>query len=93
MEMGELSAEVVESIVAQAEERATLAEVAAADERRKQRDLDRIAKATADADAADAAASAVGDAQAAEGEAAVEETSSTEAVTAEGSQAPSAEPS
>jgi N utilization substance protein A len=60
MEMGELSAEAVDVIVAEAERRAALAEVAAADERRKQRELDRIAKATADADAADALAAAAG---------------------------------
>ena len=56
MEMGGLSAEAVDAIVAEAESRAQLAEVAAADERKKQREIDRIAKATADADAAEAAA-------------------------------------
>jgi N utilization substance protein A len=56
MEMGGLSAEVVDAIVAEAEKRAAMAEVAAADERRKQREQERIAKATADADAADAEA-------------------------------------
>jgi N utilization substance protein A len=56
MEMGGLSAEAVEAIVGEAERRAALAEVAAAEERRKQRELDRIAKATADADAAEAVA-------------------------------------
>ena len=55
MEMGNLSAEAVDKIVAEAERRASMAEVAAADERRKQREQDRIAKATADADAAEAA--------------------------------------
>ncbi len=55
MEMGGLSAEAVDAIVEVAESRAQLAEVAAADERRKQRELDRIAKATADAEAAEAA--------------------------------------
>jgi N utilization substance protein A len=55
MEMGGLSAEAVDKIVAEAEKRASMAEVAAADERRKQREQDRIAKATADADAAEAA--------------------------------------
>ena len=55
MEMGNLSAEAVDAIVAEAEKRASMAEVAAADERRKQREQDRIAKATADADAAEAA--------------------------------------
>ena len=54
MEMGNLSAEAVDAIVTEAEKRASMAEVAAADERRKQREQDRIAKATADADAADA---------------------------------------
>ena len=58
MEMGGLSAETVDAIVAEAEQRAALAEVAAADERRKQREQERIAKATADADAADALAAA-----------------------------------
>jgi N utilization substance protein A len=58
MEMGGLTAEAVDAIVAEAEKRAAMAEVAAADERRKQRELDRIAKATADADAADALAAA-----------------------------------
>jgi N utilization substance protein A len=55
MEMGGLSAEAVDKIVAEAEKRASMAEVAAADERRKQREQDRITKATADADAAEAA--------------------------------------
>ena len=55
MEMGNLSADAVDKIVAEAEKRASMAEVAAADERRKQREQDRIAKATADADAAEAA--------------------------------------
>ena len=56
MEMGGLTAEQVDAIVAEAEERASQVEAAAADERRKQREADRIAKATADADAADAVA-------------------------------------
>jgi len=65
VEMGGLSAEAVDAIVSEAERRAALAEVAAADERRKQRELERIAKATADADAAEAAADGlvVGDAE------------------------------
>jgi transcription termination/antitermination protein NusA len=62
MEMGNLSAEAVDTIVAEAENRASMAEVAAADERRKQREQDRIAKATADADAAEAASAGAGDA-------------------------------
>jgi N utilization substance protein A len=56
MEIGGLSAEAVDAIVAEAERRAALAEVAAADERRRQREEERIAKATADAEAADALA-------------------------------------
>ncbi|MBM4012475.1 MAG: transcription termination factor NusA [Planctomycetes bacterium] len=56
MEMGGLTAEQVDAIVAEAEERASQAEAAAADERRKQREAERIAKATADADAAEALA-------------------------------------
>jgi len=56
MEMGGLTAEQVDAIVLVAEERASQVEAAAADERRKQREADRIAKATADADAADAVA-------------------------------------
>jgi N utilization substance protein A len=54
MEMGGLSAEAVDVIVAEAERRASMAEAAAADERRKQREQDRIAKATAEADAIEA---------------------------------------
>ena len=56
MEMGGVTAEQVDAIVLVAEERASQVEAAAADERRKQREADRIAKATADADAADAVA-------------------------------------
>ena len=56
MEMGGLTAEQVDAIVAEAEQRASQVEAAAADERRKQRDADRLAKATADADAAEALA-------------------------------------
>jgi N utilization substance protein A len=52
MEMGSLSADVVDAIVAEAEKREATVEAAAADERRRQREADRIAKATADADAA-----------------------------------------
>jgi N utilization substance protein A len=59
MEMGGLSAEQVDAIVSEAERRAQLAEVAAADERRKQREQERIDKATAEADAAEAAAKQV----------------------------------
>jgi N utilization substance protein A len=65
MEMGGLSADAVEKIVNEAEKRAAMAEVAAADERRKHREQERIDKATADADAAEAAVQAAG--QSAEG--------------------------
>ena len=58
MEMGGLSAEAVDAIVAEAEKRAAMAEVAAADERRRQREQERIEKATAEADAVEAAAEA-----------------------------------
>jgi N utilization substance protein A len=72
IEMGGLSAEAVDVIVAEAERRASMAEAAAADERRKQREQDRIAKATAEADAieamkAAAAGSAEGDVAASDG--------------------------
>jgi len=64
MEMGGLSEEAVDAIVTEAERRATLAEEAAADERRKQRELERIAQATAEAEAAEAAmAVAAGEAE------------------------------
>ena len=52
MEMGGLTAEQVDSIVAQAEVKAKEAEVAAAEERRRQREQERIDAATAAADAA-----------------------------------------
>jgi N utilization substance protein A len=71
MEMGNLTAEQVDAIVAEAEQRASMAEAAAADERRKQREADRIAKATADADAAEALA-AGGEAESATAQAAPE---------------------
>ena len=53
MEMGGITAETVEKIVNEAEKRAAVAEVVAADARRVQREHDRVEKATADADAAD----------------------------------------
>ena len=53
MEMGGISADTVDKIVAEAEKRAAVAEVVAADARRVQREHDRVEKATADADAAD----------------------------------------
>jgi N utilization substance protein A len=58
MEMGGLTAEQVDAIVLQAEVKAKEAEVAAADERRRQREIERIEKATAEADAIEAAARA-----------------------------------
>jgi N utilization substance protein A len=67
-EMGGLSADVVDAIVAEAEKRAALAEEAAADERRRQREQERIAKATADAEAAEAAESLVEQAGVASGD-------------------------
>ena len=66
MEMGGLTAEQVDSIVAQAEVKAKEAEVAAAEERRRQREAERIEAATAAADAADAAARAAEEAAAME---------------------------
>jgi len=45
MEMGSLSQEVVDQIVAQAEAKAAEAEAAAAEQRRKQREADRLAAA------------------------------------------------
>ncbi|MBX3413655.1 MAG: transcription termination factor NusA [Pirellulales bacterium] len=55
MAMGELTAEQVDEIVTQAEERAEEAEQAAAEARRRQREQDRIDAATAAAEAAEAA--------------------------------------
>lgn len=54
---GEITREQVDSIVAQAEQRAEEAEQAAAAERRRQREMERIAKATAAAEAAEKARS------------------------------------
>lgn len=54
MEMSELTAEQVDAIVAQAEERALEAEEAAAQERRRQKEQERLTKADAEADAAEA---------------------------------------
>jgi N utilization substance protein A len=64
MEMGELTQEQVDSIVAQAEVKAEEAEHAAAEQRRRQREQDRIAAATAAAEALEGPAPA--DAPAAE---------------------------
>ena len=55
MEMGELSQEVVDRIVEQAEAKAEEAEQAAAAERRRQREQERIDKATAEAEQLEAA--------------------------------------
>ena len=63
MEMGGISAETVDQIVAEAEVRAAQAEAAAADERRKQREQDRVDRATAAADAAEQALTAAREAQ------------------------------
>ena len=63
MEMGGLTAEAVDLIVAEAEARASQAESAAADERRKQREQDRVDRATAEADAAEQAIVAAREAQ------------------------------
>jgi N utilization substance protein A len=51
MEMGELSAEAVDAIVNEAENRATVAEVAAADERRKQREKEHVEPGSVEANA------------------------------------------
>jgi N utilization substance protein A len=51
MAMGQLTAEEVDTIIALAEEKAEEAEQAAAAERRRQRELERIEKATAEAEA------------------------------------------
>ena len=69
MEMGGLTAEQVDAIVAQAEVKAREAEAAAADERRRQREQERIDAATAQADAQEAPLQAAR-AEAAGGEAA-----------------------
>ena len=68
MEMGGLTAEAVDQIVAEAEVRAAQAEAAAADERRKQREQDRIDRATAEADAAEQAITEAREAKSAAGD-------------------------
>ena len=85
MEMGDLSAEVVESIVNQAEERATLAEVAAADERRKQREIEKTASSTGEGEASQV--------QESEEKVTHDESSRAESVGAEGSEASGGEAS
>ena len=54
MEMGELSAEAVDAIVNEAENRATVAEEAAADERRKQREQEHVEEVTGEVKVGDA---------------------------------------
>jgi N utilization substance protein A len=73
MEMGQLTQEQADTIVAQAEVKAAEAEAAAAEERKRQREQERIDIATAAADAAEAAARA---AEAAANPPPVEETTS-----------------
>ncbi|MBU6277166.1 MAG: transcription termination factor NusA [Planctomycetes bacterium] len=67
MEMGGLSEEAVDAIVAEAERRAAVAEMAAADERRKQREQERVDRAATESQGADAAASVDADSAAADG--------------------------
>ena len=55
MAMGDYSTEQVDAIVLQAEEKAKEAEQAAVQQRRRQKEEERVAKATAEADAAEAA--------------------------------------
>jgi N utilization substance protein A len=86
MEMGELTQEQVDSIVAQAEVKAEEAEHAAAEQRRRQREQERIAAATAAAEALEGPSPA--DAAMAEG-AAAEAVSSAEAEATSGNEAPS----
>ena len=61
MEMGELSAEAVDAIVNEAENRATIAEEAAADERRKQREQDQVPGEGNESDAGEENSSEVGE--------------------------------
>ncbi len=82
MEMGGLTLEQVDAIVAQAEVKAREAEAAAADERRRQREQERIDAATAQADAQEAALQAAR-AEAAGGEAAASEAGGVAAAGAE----------
>ena len=68
MEMGGLSEEAVDAIVAEAERRAAVAEMAAADERRKQREQERVEKAATDGPPADVTAMVEADSPAGDGE-------------------------
>lgn len=72
MEMGELTQEQVDSIVAQAEVKAEEAEHAAAEQRRRQREQERIAAATAAAEALEGPSPADAAQATSEGEAAAE---------------------
>jgi N utilization substance protein A len=54
MEMGELSAEAVDAIVNEAENRATVAEEAAANERRKQREQEHVEEVPGEVEVGDA---------------------------------------
>lgn len=83
MEMGELTQEQVDSIVAQAEVKAEEAEHAAAEQRRRQREQDRIAAATAAAEALEGPSPADAAQATAEGDGAAAETPSVEAPPAE----------
>ena len=67
MEMGGLAEEAVDAIVAEAERRAAVAEMAAADERRKQREKERVDRAATESQGADAAATVDADSAAADG--------------------------
>ncbi|MFM7519427.1 MAG: transcription termination factor NusA [Planctomycetota bacterium] len=67
MEMGGLAEEAVDAIVAEAERRAAVAEMAAADERRKQREQERVDRAATESQGADAAATVDADSAAADG--------------------------
>jgi N utilization substance protein A len=96
-EMGELTDEQVAHIIQQAEVKAEEAEQAAAEERRRQRELERMEQATRDAEAAEAAeAEAAAEEaetthaepmEAAEAEAAAEEAEATDAEAAEAADA------
>jgi N utilization substance protein A len=103
MEMGDLTEEQANSLIAQAEVKATEAEQAAAVERRRQREQERIDAATAAAEAADQAARAAeeaaggtvataeGESPAAEGEVAASDTEAAREEEAETGSKPAAE--
>lgn len=89
MEMGDLTEEQVNTIVEQAEARAEQAEAAAAEARRAKREQDRIAEATAKAEAEEAALAAADEARAAE---ATQAAQATEEASSEPSEAAAEEP-